>query len=475
VKEQPSRGIKGYLLRGAVYLLLLLGVCLIPLAFPQRVITERAAPHLAPWQSRTFPNGGCGLEWRVVGSPNSSANTNILFGAAGWAGSSSPVWAAGSYYDASFTSQTLIEQWNGIAWVVQSSPNPGSTGNQLNAVAIVYYGDAWAVGYFTDENFVAHTLIERWNGTSWTVVPSPDNGSNGSYLQSVTVEFFPNVWAVGYYIDDNLVNQTLVEHWDGQSWTIVASPNRGADGSQLNGVAAGVQNDIWAVGYSGQGNAVQTLIEHWNGSAWSIVDSPNPGTSGNYLQAMASIPGSDTWAVGYYYESGHPRTLIERWNGSNWQVVPSPNVGTIGNSLFGVSGDGANDVWAVGAYNMDNQKGTLQTLIEHWDGNAWSVVPSPNQGSADNILYAATRTQFADWAVGTYSDGINSRTLTLRYDDPCVTPTPTAGECSPSPCFTPTPTRTPTASRTPTSTPRVTPTPRTEPTPRPRPTPPARP
>jgi hypothetical protein len=151
--------------------------------------------------------------------------------------------------------------------------------------------------------------------------------------------------------------------------------------------------------------------------------------SGNYLQSASRVHDNSTvWAVGYYYESGHPRTLIERWDGANWQVVPSPNVGTISNSLFGVSGDGANDVWAVGAYNLDNQTGTLQTLTEHWDGNAWNVVPSPNQGSADNILYAATRTQFADWAVGTYSDGINGRTLVLLYDDPCVTPTPTPTE-----------------------------------------------
>jgi len=70
----------------------------------------------------------------------------------------------------------------------------------------------------------------------WNVIPSPYQGKNGSCLQSVTVEGVNNVWAVGYYIDDNFVNQTLVEHWDGQSWTIIPSPNRGTDGSQLNSI-----------------------------------------------------------------------------------------------------------------------------------------------------------------------------------------------------------------------------------------------
>jgi hypothetical protein len=242
----------------------------------------------------------------------------------------------------------------------------GSTGNQLNSVESLDDTEVWAVGFFTDDNFIAHTLTEHWDGFSWNVVPSPDNGSNGSYLQSVTAFAPDNVWPVGYYVDENQVNQTLVEHWEGKSWTIVASPNRGADGSQLNNIAGLSPTDIWAVGYSGQGNDVITLTEHWNGSAWSIIGSPNPGTSGNYLQSLSVV--SDVpafWAVGYYYESGHPRTLIERWDGSSWNIVPSPNVGATGNSLLGVSGLFANDVWAVGAYNLNNQSGTLQTLIEH--------------------------------------------------------------------------------------------------------------
>jgi hypothetical protein len=446
VKNQTSRCIKGYLLRGAIYLLLLVGICLIPLAFPQRAIIQRAAHHPAPSPTPAVPNGGCGLAWRVVTSPNGSANTNILFGVG--RNYFSYTYAVGTYYDENFTSQTLIEQWDGSAWTVQASLNPGTTGNQLNAVAVDSSVRPWAVGFFTDDNFVAHTLVEHLPFPSWIVVPSPDNGSNGSYLQSVAALDTNDVWAVGYYIDDNLVNQTLVEHWNGQSWTIIPSPNRGADGSQLTGVAAVSPNDIWAVGNSGQGNAVQTLIEHWNGSSWSIVDSPNPGASGNYLQAAATISATDVWAVGYYYESSHPRTLIERWDGASWNVVPSPNVGTTGNSLFAISGVDSNDVSAVGAYNLNNQTGALQTLIEHWDGATWNIVASPNQGTTDNILYGITYGP-ADpyrfrvpWSVGTYSDGINGQTLTLEYRDPCApTPTPTAtgGEPScrvapPTPC-----------------------------------------
>jgi hypothetical protein len=326
--------------------------------------------------------------------------------------------------------RTLIEYWDTTTWTVASSPNPGSTGNQLNAVSVVFDSDAWAVGFFTDDSFIAHTLIEHWDGFSWNVVPSPDSGSNGSYLQGVSVYSSDDVWAVGYYVDDNQADQTLIEHWDGKSWAIVTSPNRGTDGSQLNSVTTATsRSDVWAVGYSGQGSSVVTLTEHWDGFTWSIVDSPNPGTSGNYLQSVSMVlDGSAVWAVGYYYLSGHPRTLIEQWNGGSWNVIPSPNVGTIGDSLFGVSGLFANDVWAVGGYNLNNQTGTLQTLIEHWDGGSWNVAPSPNQGAADNVLYGITYYPNNGWSVGTFSDGVNGETLNLQYYDPCPTPTATPTE-----------------------------------------------
>ena len=41
-----------------------------------------------------------------------------------------------------------------------------------------------------------------------------------------------------------------------------------------------------------------TLIEHWNGISWSIVTSPNNGTSGLQLNGVTCASASDCWAVG---------------------------------------------------------------------------------------------------------------------------------------------------------------------------------
>jgi hypothetical protein len=54
--------------------------------------------------------------------------------------------------------------------------------------------------------------------------------------------------------------------------------------------------------------------------------------------------------------------------------VPNPNFGTF-NRFFGVAAVSSNDVWAVG---VTSNGGLSATLVEHWNGTSWTVIPSPN-------------------------------------------------------------------------------------------------
>src|SRR5215212_9164186 len=89
--------------------------------------------------------------------------------------------------------------------------------------------------------------------------------------------------------------------------------------------------------------------------------------------------------------------------GGSWTVVTSPSPDFLDNALNGVSARTSNDVWAVGsAYEANGREGTL---TEHWDGSAWTVIPSPNQGTitSTNRLYSVTAVAANDvWAVGYY-------------------------------------------------------------------------
>lgn len=51
--------------------------------------------------------------------------------------------------------------------------------------------------------------------------------------------------------------RTLVLHWDGRRWAIIASPNAGPGDNSLVSVAAASARDVWAVGYRDAGSVGQ--------------------------------------------------------------------------------------------------------------------------------------------------------------------------------------------------------------------------
>jgi hypothetical protein len=121
--------------------------------------------------------------------------------------------------------------------------------------------DVWAVGYSTHSGR-QRTLIERWNGTQWRVVTSPNAGTSGdNVLTGVAVLSSTNAWAVGSSRTATS-HKSLIQRWNDTSWTIVSSPNPGTLSNSLLGVAAVAPNLIWAVGWKNSGNGLQFLLLH---------------------------------------------------------------------------------------------------------------------------------------------------------------------------------------------------------------------
>ena len=228
--------------------------------------------------------------------------------------------------------------------------------------------DAWAVGTFRSGG-IAQTLVERWNGTTWGVVQSPNAGTGFNTLLGISAASATDIWAVGNYFS-GATSRTLALHWNGTAWSVSTTPNVGTQANYLSAVSARAGGDVWAVGYYFvSGSVSQTLVEHWDGATWNVVASPNVGTGLNNLRGVAALAANDVWAVGYYCTgscgSSPYQTLTEHWNGSTWNIVPSVNVGSGYNYLISVSPVGANNVWAVGYYrDVDT---TYKTLVEHWN------------------------------------------------------------------------------------------------------------
>jgi len=201
------------------------------------------------------------------------------------------------------------------------------------------------------------------------------------------------------------------------SWTGVQPPSPGTSGNALSSAAVLSSCNAWAVGHYSNGTADQTLVEHWNGSAWKQVASPDPGGAdrNNTLDGVAAVSSANIWAVGSYINGTTSQTLIEHWNGTAWTQVASPNLG-FGDRLSGVAAVSSSNVWAVGFYS----NGTVpQTLILHWNGTAWKHVSSPNPGGSgeDNVLNGVAAVSRGNaWAVGYYTNGDRAQTLIEHWN-----------------------------------------------------------
>ena len=369
----------------------------------------------------------CGA-WRIIKSPNPTPFQNSLDGVA--AVSSNDVWAVGGIFNGiRNTQQPLIEHWNGTAWsrVPSPSPDPNSTQSALTGVAIVSANNVWAVGFYYNNNG-GQPLIEHWNGTAWSIIPSAKPGSPQNGLTGVTVVTANDIWAVGY-AGNSSTWKTLIEHWDGTAWSVVANPNPGSGNNWLSGVAAVSANDVWAVGYAvgSKSKVEQPLIERWNGTVWSVVASPNLDSTQGSLAGVTVITANDIWAVGNATDRKNniEQALSVHWNGANWRIIASPNLKSLSNEFTGMIAITANDIWAVGdsfsfASNGSQGKPAGQALIEHWDGTSWSVVMNPNPGSGIGWLGAVARVLGSKmlWAVGhslSSTDNNSAQTLTEFY------------------------------------------------------------
>jgi hypothetical protein len=285
-------------------------------------------------------------------------------------------------------------------WTVVPSPDASPGNNLLSAVASVSAGDVWAVGSADDGNGNTQPLREHWNGSAWTVVPGPNNFD---VLNGVAAASTGSVWAVGQRFGG-----AVIEHWNGHTWNGTDNPAAGP-GTTLNGVAAVSSSDVWAVGTATPSFSAQTFIEHFNGHTWSVVPSPNTSGRNNILVAVAAISASDVWAVGDFQNDQNVfRTLIEHWDGTAWHIVPSPNGAGVQAGLLSVAALSSTDVWVGGNSGP-------ATLIEHWNGTHWTVVPSPTPpGTLFNPVSGLAPVSTSNvWAVGQTQNGTSGSPSTL--------------------------------------------------------------
>jgi hypothetical protein len=146
------------------------------------------------------------------------------------------------------------------------------------------------------------------------------------------------------------------------------------------------------------------LAEHWNGQKWSAVPSPEAASASVMLDAVTANHGQ-VWAAG---EADSPasggRPIIVHRRGHHWQTAHLPSsAGTNWTNLYGIA-KARGSVWASGTF-VDPKTDNNDILILRGTGNHWTVDPGPNPGSGSNILGGLTAIDGQLWTAGIFDDG----------------------------------------------------------------------
>jgi hypothetical protein len=280
-------------------------------------------------------------------------------------------------------------------WTRVASPNRGTVASALQDVVMVPgTTTAWAVGYYYDSNLAANrTMTQRFNGTSWSIVPSVNASSTGySQLNRVDATSTSNVWAIG----------SLVERYNGTNWVAMSSPA----GVAPRGLDVVSPTEVWVAGYSGSA----ATIAQWKNGTWTTrYTQASTGRHLTVFEAIAVDAAGQVWAVGWdrdYDAPGRPvSSLVVHYNGTSWTREATPNPANR-NTLMDVVALANGEVFAVGVAQDTSGGGiTPRSLMLRRQSTGWSslTVPKGETGSQDQLLSVAAVSSTSVWSVGYYS------------------------------------------------------------------------
>jgi hypothetical protein len=301
------------------------------------------------------------------------------------------------------TTATIASAAPAAPWVETPHAHVGTNANEIHAMVATGDDDVWAFGFdraYVGGAFEWRVLGLHWNGFEWTRVNTLDRETAPAqdFIWGADASGPNDVWIVGSskISGGSAQTRTLVEHWDGENWSIDNTVTEPGARPTLLAVSARTPNDVWAVGetvrvgvsdYSG-------YVVHRTATGWVEVPFTHadvPGCTVNSrgeLNAVEAVAENDVYVAGWCANRG----FVKHWNGTAWSLTLTAPDGSQLRELA-VAPDGA--VWVAG--NRDSDSGVIPgafPLVFH--GNAasgWTRVPVRHGatfgGSIDSLLATA--------------------------------------------------------------------------------------
>jgi hypothetical protein len=300
-------------------------------------------------------------------------------------------------------SMALVERWNGSKWSIQRTPR--RVGANLQGVSCTSPRACTAVGQISLNTGESLPLVERWNGARWSMQRVP---KRLGFLDDVSCTSRRTCVATGQFVS---------ARWNGSRWSELPPQPKAGIWFGLSCVSA---NDCQATGST---NNNGNFAARWDGVSWKREQIPTPYSDGNddyELDGVSCVSATACISVGVSSNLGDcgcgALTMAERWNGSSWSVMHTRNPGTNNDALNGVSCTSPTACIAVGSSATD----LSAVLAERWNGSSWAVLPTTRGvqcfGDLCDTLNAVSCTSAnACIAVGALGDGLPYAPLVARY------------------------------------------------------------
>jgi hypothetical protein len=214
--------------------------------------------------------------------------------------------------------------WDGANWTSHPMPTPNGSDRDL-VFDVSCVSPSWcdAVGTTGSASFPRRPLVEHWDGSAWTVVPSPALAGTFRYvaLQAISCTSTTACLAVGY---DDYDFKPVVESWNGSDWSLASDTGLSARAA-LDSVSCWAADACLVASSEYTGPLRTALVDLWNGSTFTRTTIAGP--SGTHQPTVLGVAcRSETACVAVGYDGDHLRALVQSWNGTSWHIVTGPTI-----------------------------------------------------------------------------------------------------------------------------------------------------
>ncbi len=275
------------------------------------------------------------------------------------------------------------------AWTRVPASDPGSF-SMLKGLAVISPADVWTVG---------GGGFQHDTGRGFALVAAPSLGSLRGGARAIAGDASNDVWADGetHPAQPYAPTSTLVERYTGSSWAIVPSPSPDAKSNVLQGAVALAPTNVWAIGQS----AGRALIEHFDGSAWTVASAPAPGTGSSLAAVAAAGPGAIK-AVGWFRDAAGTHPLVLSFDGTTWSRDGTPSGAPVLTTIAHVPG--TSHFVASGGSTTDSLLRFDGTSWSTRTGAGTPFADSPGEAGWVGAIDAVSDTDV--WLVGSYTGSV---------------------------------------------------------------------